>query len=623
MSSFRQSFLRAIALLVGVVGLALPSLAHACGGFFCNLQNPIEQAAERVLYITGGGKVTAHIQIRYDGPSAQFSWVLPLPNATTPTIGSDAIFTTLEATTAPRYYLQQEYGDEKCHFNQCMYMADAGGRRVPGTTNDHGSSGVTVLLQEAVGPYDSVVIKGKSGAEIKKWLDDNKYGQPKGAEVLLDAYAKQDYVFLALKLQQDKTAGDLQPIVITVDETGPCLPIRLTQIAAKPDMPIITWVLGEHRAIPKNYLHVQINEKTLDWFTGGGNYQTVASQAVDLASGHAFLTEFAGKTAQFQNQFAQPQWDAGKLAGLTNPGAFLEAMLMQNLPRTSQMQDLIRKYIPKPAAYKDLPDQQFYGCVQSQCGAGSCGDPCDGIKKAIAGQPFDAQKFADDVQKGLIAPLQDAQKSFDSHAYLTRLFTLLSPEEMTKDPIFAFNPDLPDVANQHTAKASPVCAAGSALATSAKITYADESTLTLPLPASYTQGCGGGPIGVGIGGGSATSQDGKGPLVKQGGLAARRIEVLDESGAALVVDQSAADQVDAQLNAAQTGKASLPEDFKKALPPVTWNPDKVASQTPGAGAGVALSSGCTANPTSPTSPWSLILLGLLALPVLLRRRSEV
>ena len=32
---------------------------------------------------------------------------------------------------------------------------------------------------------------------------------------------------------------------------------------------------------------------------------------------------------------------------------------------------------------------------------------------------------------------------------MTRLFTTLSPEEMTKDPVFSFNPDLPEVSNEH------------------------------------------------------------------------------------------------------------------------------------------------------------------------------
>ena len=606
--------LRAATFAIALLSLGWSSFAYACGGFFCNTQNPIDQAAERVLYITGGGKVTAHIQIRYEGPSAQFSWVLPLAKVPKLGIGSDSVFTMLEMTTRPSYYLQQQYGDDKCHFNQCMYMAASGG---PGGRNtvDDADGGVKVLAQEAIGPYDTVTIQGKTGADVKKWLDDNKYGQPKGSEILLDSYAKKGFVFLALKLQQDKTSGDLQPVVVTVDETGPCLPIRLTQVAATPDMPIITWVLADHRAIPKNYLHVQLNEKTIDWFTNGGNYLTVASQAVDLASGHAFLTEFAGKTTNFGNQFAQPQWDASKLMNLSDAGEFLAAMLNQNLPRTSQMQALIRKYIPKPDAFKAMTDQQFYSCVQAQCGGGSCGE-CDAVKKVVKSQPFDAKTFAGEVHTQLILPMQDVQAAFDTHPYLTRLFTLLSPEEMTKDPIFAFNKDLPDVSNQHTASATPICDPGSTLASSAKITYADGGTLTLPVPDAYKQGCGGrgGPVGSGGG----TVQDQKGKVVTAGGLTARKIEVLDETGAPIAIDQSAADLVDAQLNSAEAGKPSLPADFQLKLPPVTWNPDKVG-QTPGSAGPAA--GGCTAAPTS--NPLSWLALSLLALPLALRRRREV
>lgn len=40
----------------------------------------------------------------------------------------------------------------------------------------------------------------------------------------------------------------------------------------------------------------------------------------------------------------------------------------------------------------------------------------------------------------------------DKHPTLSRLYTTLSAEEMTLDPIFTFNPDLEDVSNQHTAE---------------------------------------------------------------------------------------------------------------------------------------------------------------------------
>ena len=136
--------LRAATFAIALLSLGWSSFAYACGGFFCNTQNPIDQAAERVLYITGGGKVTAHIQIRYEGPSAQFSWVLPLAKVPKLGIGSDSVFTMLEMTTRPTYYLQQQYGDEKCHFNQCMYMAASGG---PGGRNsvEDADGGVKVL----------------------------------------------------------------------------------------------------------------------------------------------------------------------------------------------------------------------------------------------------------------------------------------------------------------------------------------------------------------------------------------------------------------------------------------------------------------------------------------------
>lgn len=615
---------RAAMVVAACMTLWLPAQASACGGFFCNLQNPIDQAAERILYITSGSKVTAHIQIRYDGPAAAFSWVLPLSAVPKLGIGSDSVFTVLEQLTKPQYYLQQQYDDPKCHFNQCMYAAMDSGSRPGGTGTKNAEGGVQVLLHEAVGPYDTVVIKGTTGKEVRDWLDKNGYGQPKGSDVLLDAYAQKNFVFLALKLQQDKLAGDLQPIVITVDEVSPCLPIRLTGIAAKPDMPIVAWILGDHRAIPKNYLHVQLNEKTIDWFTGGGNYMTVASKAVDQASGHAFLTEFAGKSSIFQNQFAQPQWDVKKLEGFTDPGEFLNAALSQNLPRTSQLQDLLRKFIPKPEAYKAKSDQEFYGCLQQQCGKAG-GYPCDpvcaAIKADVAKQAFDAKGLAAAIQSELVLPLNEVQTSFDTHPYLTRLFTLVSPEEMTKDPIFAFNADLPDVSNQHTTKGFPVCPAGSDKATHAKLVFADASTLTLPLPKSFLDGCfgySGGPGGFPGSGGTAAEQ--KGDIVTAGGQPARSIEVLDESGQPLVIDQSVADQVDAQLANAEVGKPSLPSEFKSTLPPVTWKPD---APSVGQAAGNApASSGCTAGRTA-SAGWPLLLAAFALVFGWRMRRKEV
>jgi hypothetical protein len=47
--------------------------------------------------------------------------------------------------------------------------------------------------------------------------------------------------------------------------------------------------------------------------------------------------------------------------------------------------------------------------------------------------------------------METTRKLFEDHAYVTRLYTTLSADEMTTDPEFDFNRDLEDVSNVHTA----------------------------------------------------------------------------------------------------------------------------------------------------------------------------
>ena len=119
---------------------------------------------------------------------------------------------------------------------------------------------------------------------------DNGYDlTPQGAEAL-EPYVGQGLYFVALKLQQNKQVGDLRPIVVRFEGKRPCIPIKLTAIAARPDMPIIAYVLSNKRAIPVNYRHVLINPTRIDWLRYGSNYNQVATDAVDEAGGQAFLT---------------------------------------------------------------------------------------------------------------------------------------------------------------------------------------------------------------------------------------------------------------------------------------------------------------------------------------------
>ena len=100
--------------------------AAACGGFFCSQAQPVNQAAERIIFANNGdGTVTAVIQIMYQGPSENFSWLLPIssvPEGDDIAVASDLAFQRLQQATNPRYSLtvrtegtcrtEQFFGDE-------------------------------------------------------------------------------------------------------------------------------------------------------------------------------------------------------------------------------------------------------------------------------------------------------------------------------------------------------------------------------------------------------------------------------------------------------------------------------------------------------------------------------
>lgn len=625
--------------LCALTGLLVAMPASACGGFFC-FQQPIDQSAERILYVvedTPVPTVTLHVQISYVGNDKEFSWVLPLAKApaqnadgTYLAVGSDTIFQILENATSPIFQINWKQVPN-CYYNGGCYLNDATGGG-SGGGGGPGAGGVTVVLKENVGPYEAVVIQGSSGAEIVKWLNDNQFVQPPSSAPLLDAYAKQGNVFLALRLQQDKSAGDLVPIVVKIAEPSPCLPIRLTQIAAKPDMPIVAWVLEKSRAIPKNFLHVTLNEAVVDWLGYGSNYKSVVSKAVDQGSGHAFTTEYAQKTTELQKNsvnFANPGWDTAKLKTLTDPAAFLSTMFQQGFSGTTVVRKLITKYIPKPAAYKDVSDQEFYSCIQN----GGNYSPCDAYLAAVKKQSFDAAAFAAELQSAVVLPMQTVQAQFFAPGrYLTRLYTTLSPEEMTKDPIFAYNKELPDVDRLHQAEGLPICEGTQTTASQVQLTFADKHVVQVPVTKVDQSNCYFGP-GSGI-----NAQTSDGALVGAGGQPAKSVEVLDETGQPYPVEPlKGADLVDAALNNAKVGTPSLTEEVKKSLPQVTWDPYKVLSDPPaGTDASTGNDTGADATGTTPTSTGTETssgctagthggfpgLMGLaLAAIVLLRRRT--
>jgi hypothetical protein len=445
-----------ILLLVSVLALGRP--AWACGGFFCDRGGqPVAQAGEEILFAVDGSSIEVHVRIRYQGSDAGFAWILPVRKLPTLSVGTDATFVALERATTPTFRVAyQSLGCAAPLGRGAGFGCGATVEEAPASSaggaggagfNVDAATGVDVISHGVVGPYESVVLMADDGGALRAWLVDNGYLLTPAGAALLDPYVTEHDYFVALKLRTDANATDITPIVLSFADGEPCVPLRLTAIAALEDMEVTAYLLGPARAVPTNYAEVELDWARLDWTRPAQSYPGLVSAAADEAGGRAFVTEFADQASALAGALFPPRsFDASRLARARDAAELVTTLNELGFPQTAQVLAVLARFIPEPAAAvaDRITPQNFYACL-------AC------YARYLAGQPIDAAGATAALEQEIVGPLQHAQELFDRLPYLSRLHTRLSPAEMTADPTFAFNPDLPPVSNQHLAQATLAC----------------------------------------------------------------------------------------------------------------------------------------------------------------------
>lgn len=432
-----------------------PRTADACGCFAPpDPSVPVVQAGERIVFSHDDGVVTAHIQIQYQGDASEFGWLLPLPSVPENglQLGVEELFAQIINTTQPKYRVDLLAGDS-CDFNFPG--------RFGGIANDASQSPPPeaeeglVVLQDSIGPYDYVVLDASTKDEMFDWLVNNGYFIPTGTEDVVAPYIYQGAYFLALKLRKGNDAGDVQPVVVRYKADYPMIPIVLTSVAANPDMGIQVWVLGKDRAIPRNYRHTVLNEEHIDWFNAGTNYNDVIIAATNEAErGQSFVTEYAGSTERmrdlldYQGRFGSHE----QLKRLTDAIEFLRYLRNNGFPFGGALTAVLTQYFPVPTQLEPYAQEDFYNFPDAYLDQLRRDDP-----EAYEAYTFDAVEVADALWERIVTPTLEAGAMFSKWPKMTRMYTTLSPDEMTKDPVFSFNETLPDVDNEHVATFTYLC----------------------------------------------------------------------------------------------------------------------------------------------------------------------
>jgi hypothetical protein len=168
------------------------------------------------------------------------------------------------------------------------------------------------------------------------------------------------------------------------------------------------------------------------------------TEAADEAGGHGFVTEFASKAESLSERIWSSsedlQWQSFRGSTFSSfPELFQNAVTRYG--SLSGFWDVARRVVVLPSG---IPFEDFKICPN--CYAGE--------------YEFSPSELLDGLESDVIAPMRDMQTLIDGRPYVTRLYTTLSASEMTKDPLFAFNPELEDVSNVHTAQRVLECGSG-------------------------------------------------------------------------------------------------------------------------------------------------------------------
>jgi len=424
-----------------------PRSASACGGFFCNRTQPVNQAAEGIIFSENGdGTVTAVIQIKYEGPSTNFSWLLPISSVPSKPsdvgVASNLALQRLQSATNPTYTLNTRIeGTCRQDFNGSVGAGGSASAAGPGISVGGGDQGgVTVAASGSVGPYDWQVITldkslAKPADAAVEWLTKNGYDVPSSAPDLLGPYLEQGLNLLALRLTKGADSGSIRPIVVTYQGTQASIPIKLTAVAANDNMGVLTWVLGESRVVPQNYLSLELNEARINWFNASSNYNSVVTAAAQDAGGRGFVTEFAGATttlkAQIWTSFDDANWQSFNSNLYQSFSEFFQQAYAQ-YGQYDGFWDATQAAVTLPAKVSFDDFKVCPNCYADQI-------------------TFSPSTYLSALKTQVIEPIQLVQNLVDAHPEMTRLYTTMSAADMTLDPLFIGNPELPDVSNVHTA----------------------------------------------------------------------------------------------------------------------------------------------------------------------------
>lgn len=252
-----------------LLALALCSLASRadafCGFYVAQADADLFNNSSKVAIARKGDRTVVTMANDYVGEPSDFAIVIPVPVAITREqvhVPEPGALQRLDAFSAPR--LAEYYDPNPCQ-PPIAYMQRSFGDAesleqivVTGSRIQEQAYGVTIEDSYTAGEYDILILSAEQSDGLQRWLTDNGYKLPEGAERILGSYIKQEMKFFVAKVnlaEKASSGGDyLRPISIAYEDENFMLPIRLGTLNADGSQDLIVFALSsEGRVETSNY----------------------------------------------------------------------------------------------------------------------------------------------------------------------------------------------------------------------------------------------------------------------------------------------------------------------------------------------------------------------------------
>ena len=318
-------------LVLGLIGVAAPGRARACGGGVVSRPGGAGANAQRIFFSAHTDHTDVITEIGVPTTTADYGVLLPVPVEPTldPQPVASAELNALDKNTLPRIFVSGANDGDGCGCPLAAGSAKSNGTTSPGD--------ITVSQPVDIGPVTAVVLTGATGEAVNASLASNGFIIPAAQQPLVDAYAGPGRFFIAIRRNDAAATGAATSVGVhfTLPGAQRSLPLRFAQLGAAAEVAFTVFVAAPTAVAPAQpFATLTLTDLDAPTLKTSG-YVAGVRKAIAGQAGRAFVIDgtyaaatLAGRIGPGVEGFVEPGAQLTRLtgifpsAGLTDDVAF-------------------------------------------------------------------------------------------------------------------------------------------------------------------------------------------------------------------------------------------------------------------------------------------------------------